>query len=348
MPESQDKVCVICGASCAGQPRIKNEKGQYAHQACAKRQSAKPAPKPMELGLDEDDLSGLLDDLPDVGGPALGAGGMKAGCPGCGAAVTADTVICTACGFNQKTGKGLKTKVAAAPKPGGSGLGAVAGAAGGVAAAGTAFLVGSLLGGAIAAGVGALVWGGIAIVTGYEVGFVAIGVGALCGIGTALGSRGQTGMMTGVIAVVFAVLGICVGKFAAVSFYVDKELDGSSLIEHISNGNSDNFMLQIRIDQLVQQRLDGSSLTAEQRSDYIDLLDAGEFPDDYPDELVQLARDEWAALPEHERARLLAEQESLMRDLVQAGGFLSTFGFFDIIFFFIAIGAAYKLGSDSD
>ena len=41
MPDSQEKVCVLCGQSCAGQARIKNAQGQYAHQACAQAQQAK-------------------------------------------------------------------------------------------------------------------------------------------------------------------------------------------------------------------------------------------------------------------------------------------------------------------
>jgi hypothetical protein len=255
---------------------------------------------------------------------------------------------CTGCGFNLKTGKGLKTKVGAAPKPGGSGLGAVAGTAGGMAAAGTAFLVGSLLGGAVAAVVGAVVWAGIVIGTGYEVGYVAIGVGALCGFGTALGSRGQTGVMTGAIAVVFAILGICVGKFAAVSYYMDEEFGGSSIIEQLSEAGTEEFMLQIRIDEVVQERLNGSTLTPGERQEYIDLLDMGMYPDDYPEELVTLVREEWAAKPEEERARLVQEQETIVRGVVQTGGFLASFGFLDIVFFLIAIGAAYKLGSGAD
>lgn len=71
----------------------------------------------------------------------------------------------------------------------------------------------ALLGGLIAAVMGGAIWGGIAIWTGYEIGYVAWGVGLLCGMGVVMMSQGQRGMTLQVIAVVASVLGIVIGKY---------------------------------------------------------------------------------------------------------------------------------------
>lgn len=71
----------------------------------------------------------------------------------------------------------------------------------------------ALLGGLIAAVIGGAVWGGIAIWTGYEVGYVAWGVGLLCGMGVVMMSQGKRGMPLQAVAVVSSVLGIVIGKY---------------------------------------------------------------------------------------------------------------------------------------
>ncbi len=74
-------------------------------------------------------------------------------------------------------------------------------------------LVPAILGGLLAAIIGGAVWGGIAIYTGYEVGYVALGVGFLCGMGVVLFTGGKKGMPLQVIAIVASVLGIVIGKY---------------------------------------------------------------------------------------------------------------------------------------
>jgi hypothetical protein len=78
-------------------------------------------------------------------------------------------------------------------------------------------LVPAILGGLLAAIIGGAVWGGIAIFTGYEVGYVALGVGFLCGMGVVMFTGGKKGMPLQMIAIVASVLGIVIGKY--VSFF---------------------------------------------------------------------------------------------------------------------------------
>ncbi len=74
-------------------------------------------------------------------------------------------------------------------------------------------LVPAILGGLLAAVVGGAIWGGIAIFTGYEVGYVALGVGFLCGMGVVMFTGGKKGMPLQMIAIVTSVLGIVIGKY---------------------------------------------------------------------------------------------------------------------------------------
>lgn len=121
-----EKICVICGESCAGQPRIKDPKGHYYHKACheaalAKRRQAAQTPinpPPALAGIDDapgggddgDVMSLLLDDVapaPAVDAPPIAAGG----CQSCGAAMAPGAVVCMQCGYNAQTGGALKTKL---------------------------------------------------------------------------------------------------------------------------------------------------------------------------------------------------------------------------------------------
>lgn len=71
----------------------------------------------------------------------------------------------------------------------------------------------AILAGLVAAVVGGVAWGLIIKWTDYEVGFVAWGIGFLTGIAVLTATRGSRGLPFQVIAIVFALLGIAVGKY---------------------------------------------------------------------------------------------------------------------------------------
>lgn len=160
MTESADKVCVLCGRTCAGQPRIKNAEGEYAHRSCAEKKAAAAPPTAMAADLDDDNLMGaLLDDLPAPAQAETGnAPGLRAACPGCGVSMTPGAVICMSCGFDTRSGKAGKTKVTAAKAGAAAGIGGLAASAGAAAGAGAATLVGAAIGASIAGALGAAVW----------------------------------------------------------------------------------------------------------------------------------------------------------------------------------------------
>ena len=81
-------------------------------------------------------------------------------------------------------------------------------------------LIMAIIGGVVGAVIGGIIWAAIAIITDYEIGYVAIGVGALAGGGVVVANGGKRGLPYQLIAVMTGVAGIFVGKFlAGVYFY---------------------------------------------------------------------------------------------------------------------------------
>lgn len=82
--------------------------------------------------------------------------------------------------------------------------------------------ISAILGAIAGAVIGAMIWAGIAIYTGYEIGWIAWGVGAAVGYGAhALEGRGMT---TGIVCALLAALAILGGKVMAINHFVNEEL----------------------------------------------------------------------------------------------------------------------------
>lgn len=79
--------------------------------------------------------------------------------------------------------------------------------------------------GVVAAIVGGIVWGLIVKWTQYELGFVAWGIGFLVGTAVVYGARNLRGIPFQLIAVVFALLGIAIGKYLGFVWVGQDELD---------------------------------------------------------------------------------------------------------------------------
>ena len=74
-------------------------------------------------------------------------------------------------------------------------------------------MVKGLLGGLTGAIIGGALWGLIVIVTNYEIGYMAIGIGFLVGVFVVLFSGGRKGIPQQIMAMIFAVMGILIGKY---------------------------------------------------------------------------------------------------------------------------------------
>ena len=114
-----DKPCYFCGKSCVGQPRGKDPQGRYYHIACleahqaqqAERQASEASSRPEEVSI-ADELSPADEQalLIEVSVPPVNAAAGQS-CAGCGQPLPDGAIICLHCGFNQTSGRALKSKV---------------------------------------------------------------------------------------------------------------------------------------------------------------------------------------------------------------------------------------------
>ncbi len=165
-------------------------------------QSTATAPPPVPAPASDEDS--LLDDLfsseassETAQGPDLAA--HQKACPKCKSQMTKDAKVCLSCGFDpaiigNEPVKKSKTASKVSKLAAGTGRFGI----------GCAMSAGGAL-------IGAGVWYGVAIGTGFEIGYIALGVGFLAGLGMKLG-YGQENMRGALVSVITAALGIFVAK----------------------------------------------------------------------------------------------------------------------------------------
>lgn len=93
-----------------------------------------------------------------------------------------------------------------------------------------------IIGGLIAAILGGVVWAAVAAMTEYEVGLIAILVGVLCGYAVALFSNKQIATVHKIIAVVFSLIGILLGKYLTVVYFTAQLYTDMSMMKLVFNG----------------------------------------------------------------------------------------------------------------
>ncbi|MBO6513656.1 MAG: hypothetical protein JJ974_06815 [Phycisphaerales bacterium] len=354
-----EKKCVFCALSCAGQPRIKDADGNYAHKACAEKHQAKQhAIEQEELGLspEEPEMSAFLDDLPESSDTDQGST-LRAACPSCGTSVTGDAVICMSCGCNLQTGKNIKISVGKSKSPrSGPSLGAKAGS---MALAPILPIIGASIGGAI----GAAAWAAVVYFFNYELGILAAGVGFICGLGAVIGARGEGNAWSGMVAVVIALVSIVVGKSAIHVMYLATLEDIQSQIESemastLTADSLDEFQIyQGLVDEIAEERI--SNRVAIDWPDPDMTLDEAYWPEDYPQDLIEETETTWSAMtPEaqgefrearaaylneglNEYNEMLQEEIAAVKDVKLA----DTLSPFDALWALLALGAAWGVGS---
>lgn len=279
-----------------------------------------PAPPADLAGSAADDLS-VLEQASAAPGAAVAAP-----CPGCGAALPLGAVLCTACGYNLKTGRKLKgAKVGSA-----AGSAAVGAAAKAAKAAGN-FVLGCVLSG-VAALIGAGVWYGIAMSTGYEIGWVAWGIGGITGLGMAVGSRSAGPLQGGVASmiafgsIILAKLFIVWAVFGQLSMILERGAVAASMTEEI----------------LVQRGTDSNEASPEQ---YLEATDEADRRVEALSDAEVRARFAELEIPQGEGEDMHEELQKA-REEVEAGFFKYMFGPLDILFIVLAIATAFKVAEN--
>jgi len=160
-------------------------------------------------------------------------------CPQCGARVAGGAVLCVSCGLNLQTGKAVR--------------GASARRANAEAKARRlAFGIGTFALGCTLSAAGALVgagiWAGIAVGSGFEIGWIAWGLGAAAGFGMTMG-YGKQNLRAGMAAVGFAVFGILSAKAFVFTYFTYPQLTEAA--RHVA---SIDFETYGKIDRIASHR----------------------------------------------------------------------------------------------
>lgn len=202
---------------------------------------------------------------------------------------------------------------------------------------------------AVTAGfLGALLWAAIAYYMEYELGLLAWGIGAAVGAAMMAGAGQLADTKTGAVALVIALVSIVGGKFFAVEMTMgDLESQYSEDEERVMN--DDVYATTYIADAIVEEYNEqGKALNYPAGADY----DWPDGPEDYPGDVWAEATAEWESMSEQERAdfrtQLIAFNKESREELVgemKAEGFLSSFSFFDILWFVLGGASAFKLGA---
>ncbi|OAX50942.1 hypothetical protein [Paenibacillus sp. AD87] len=93
-----------------------------------------------------------------------------------------------------------------------------------------------IVGGLLAAVVGGIVWAVIAAMTERELGLIAIVIGALTGYAVVLFSNKRIATVHKAIAVIFALIGILLGKYLTVVYFTSELFSDASMMNLVFDG----------------------------------------------------------------------------------------------------------------
>lgn len=200
---------------------------------------------------------------------------------------------------------------------------------------------------AVAALLGAWVWKFIAVSFDYELGLIAWGIGGA--VGFAAASTGSRGVQAGVVCAVLAFGAIVAGKYWAYSAFVDQfqeaisgamefdeemygyfeeEVEDARLL--INGSGSDEFVRRFMVERGYTDATDPARVSAAELADFREYVEPAlrEMAQSTPD------FEEWQA----SSVEALDEISpwAMMRE---------NFGLLDILFVFLGIGTAFRLGS---
>ncbi len=209
--------------------------------------------------------------------------------------------------------------------------------------------------------IGAIIWLAIAKATGYEMGIVAWGVGVLAGVGmTVFTDRRSAGL--GVLAAVFAVCGILMGKLFVAKWVVlplmQKEARQFEVTdEHIARFVEDpNIMFCVACLVLAdngefEEELAWKAVAVRMSDEVQPEVEVVEETESIRRKASELL-DRWSESEKRAAARTQAGRlMTKMVDIVAGTGlglaiaFIATFSLMDILWFLMALGSAYKIGS---
>lgn len=200
----------------------------------------------------------------------------------------------------------------------------------------------AILGGVIAGLVGAAIWGGITYATHLEIGWIAWGIGFFVGIGVRVGSGGEDGNTFGLVAAVIALASVLAGKLFAVYLFV------AAVPDLDVNISPQGMIVGYALDICGERAAKGKPVRFPPGTS----MEKANGPQDFPKDVWQEATKRWEKLGPagqqeeiNKRRQLFQQLGANLRGELRAAGFRESFSPFDLLWGFLAITTAFKLGS---
>ena len=298
-------------------------------------------------------------------------------CPNCVTPLAAGAIVCVNCGYNQNTGQLMGAVNAPAPAVsksdavksiGSAGASAVAALSGGVGQMGIGIALS-----AAGAAIGGVIWFFVAIKTGYNIGWIAVFVGGLSGLGMRMGLQGHS-TFGAIIAVVLGIGAIAGARYMILSMILqtntqygqtDNQIYADALVSSLTNESFASNGISIDAAIITPAGEDPKKYKDPTSGKIVNDMTEDDFADfDGYDNIVRSAYDEKSEdmhakvnamqpdeikrqVAERPKAQASVDREFVLRDSRASYSFIRSFRFFDLIWFILAAGAAWKAaGSD--
>lgn len=221
----------------------------------------------------------------------------------------------------------------------------------------------TIAGGLAGAFLGAVIWAGIVYATGYEIGWAAWGIGVLSALGLRVASR-DSSRDFGALAVVCAILGMVAGKFLTIQWVAVSQVtemlsdmsdqdemvnyalqDQDALFNHVcmhlcEEGRFDRETAELAQlynlkEEIPEEKVPEVQKVCEETHAYMDTLSPADKKEIVKNQMSKRFEELGDSVQE-------AFDEISYKDKLR---FAMSDWYFDVLWFFIAIGSAYKIGA---
>ncbi|RLS34242.1 MAG: hypothetical protein DWH81_15720 [Planctomycetota bacterium] len=190
--------------------------------------------------------------------------------------------------------------------------------------------------------IGAAIWAGLIYYTGFEIGYVAVFVGFLSGVGVRFGAnQWDYGLGPGLAAVAVAILALIAGKIAGVQLILHREL--GNLQAQNRPAIHENIFIAALAEEVKAAQPNAEAAGTPNTPAQVDeeVFEPEKLPQQYPPEIWNQAKARWDEVPDAKKKEILDEGAEQFQELAKPNLSL-LFGPFDILWFFLAIGAAFR------
>lgn len=194
--------------------------------------------------------------------------------------------------------------------------------------------------------IGAAIWVMIGVATNSEIGIIAWGIGGLVGLAVGLGTpEAEESALTGVIALVIAMMAIVAGKYFTVSTIIDRELSKMANIETMTD---EDLKIGLAWQAVGDAEAIGEVVDWPGGVEPDEAMDIAVFPVSIRKVALD-AYDDMTDVDKETAKKEMVETQLMMisqlKDGIKKEAFMASFGVFDILWFLLAMSTAYKLGA---